>query len=77
MYKILVLLILAHVLIVQSVHISPTRAKRGIWGDVTKTVFKTIEEKHYVPASCVHIPADLPDCRNVRSMNYPTFDSNS
>jgi len=61
----------------QGVYLEPSRVKRGIWGTVTSTVYKTVEEKLYVPASCVHIAPGLPDCRHIRFMNYPSFDANA
>ncbi|KAL1517478.1 hypothetical protein ABEB36_001240 [Hypothenemus hampei] len=65
-------LVVAGVVTIQGVILEPSRIKRGIFGTVTSTVYKTIEDKHYVPASCIHIAPNLPDCRNVRFINnYP------
>ncbi|XP_030749305.1 uncharacterized protein LOC115877306 [Sitophilus oryzae] len=53
--------------------IEPTRLRRGILGTVTSTVFTTVTETHYVPATCLHVDPNLPDCRNVRFLNLPAF----
>ncbi|XP_066250547.1 uncharacterized protein [Euwallacea similis] len=61
----------------QAHFLEPTRVKRGIWGPVTSTVFKTVEQTHYVPASCVHVSPNLPQCRREKLMYYPSFDANA
>lgn len=49
--------------------IEPSRVKRGIFGTVTSTVYRNVQEKIYVPASCVYVAPNLPECRNVRFLN--------
>ncbi|XP_019763516.2 uncharacterized protein LOC109539886 [Dendroctonus ponderosae] len=57
------------VTLVQGALIEPSRVKRGIFGTVTSTVYQNVEEKIYVPASCVYVAPNLPECRNVRFLN--------
>ncbi|XP_076271832.1 uncharacterized protein LOC143203530 isoform X1 [Rhynchophorus ferrugineus] len=68
-----VLFSLGHSFSCMLVPIEPTRVKRGIFGTITSTIYETVTEKHYVPSTCVHVEPNLPDCRNVRFLNWPSF----